>query len=226
MSSHARRKARGAGQRFAGRDDLEAAAHFVGDGVFFLEVPLPQRRQPVRAHAHLRKGRDLLGERDRVCARLALRHEAIGEAHAQRLFSAHRSAGENEIHRLRMPDQPRQPYGAEIDQRHAEAAAIDAEDRILGDHAQIGPQRKLHAAGHRKALHRGDHRFCQPQPARPHRRDRRMPAKLALLVGIARRHRLEVGAGAESAAGAGEHRDRRAFVGVEGEECIEQFSRG
>ena len=125
-----------------------------------------------------------------------------------------------------MPDQPRQPDGAEIDQRHAEAAAVDAEDRILGDHAHIGPQRQLHAAGHRKTFHRGDHRFCQPQPARPHRRDGRMAAELALLVGIARRHRLQVGAGAESAAGAGEHRDRRALVGIEGEECIEQFSRG
>jgi len=40
-------------------------------------------------------------------------------------------------------------------------------------------------------------------------------ADFAFLVGIAGRHRLEVGAGAEIAAGAGEHRDRRLGVGVE-----------
>src|ERR1035437_5887895 len=48
-----------------------------------------------------------------------------------------------------------------------------------------------------------------------HRRDRVMTADLTLLVGIARCHGLEVGAGAEGAAGAGEHRDRRLDVGIE-----------
>ena len=52
-------KARRARQRFARGDHLEPAAHFVGDGVLFLEVPLPQRRQPVGAQAVLREGRDL-----------------------------------------------------------------------------------------------------------------------------------------------------------------------
>ena len=226
MPSLARRKARGAGQRFAGCDHLEPAAHFIGDGVFLFEVPLPQRGEPVRAHAGLRKPRDVFGKRNGVRARLAFRHQTVGEAHAQRFFAADRAAGENEVHRLRMPDQPGKADGAEIDQRHAEAAAIDAEDRILGDHAQIGPQRQLHAAGHRKTFHRGDHRFGQPQPARPHRRDGRVAADLALLAGIACRHRLQIGAGAKISAGAGEHRDRRAVIGVEGEKRIEQFSRG
>ena len=47
-------------------------------------------------------------------------------------------------------------------------------------------------------------------------------ADLALLVAIARRHRLEVGAGAEITAGAGEHRDRGLVVGIEGEEGIDR----
>jgi len=51
-------------------------------------------------------------------------------------------------------------------------------------------------------------------------------ADFAFLVEIAGRHRLEVGAGAEIAAGAGEHRDRRLDVGVERQKRIEQFSRG
>mgnify|MGYP003693778177 CR=1 FL=1 len=53
-----------------------------------------------------------------------------------------------------------------------------------------------------------------------------MAADLALLVGIARRHRLEVGARAEIAAGAGEDRDRRRLVGIERQERIVELARG
>jgi len=49
---------------------------------------------------------------------------------------------------------------------------------------------------------------------------------LALLVGIARRHRLEVGARAKITAGAGEHRDRGGVIGVEGKKRVVEFSRG
>ena len=59
-----------------------------------------------------------------------------------------------------------------------------------------------------------------------HRRNRIVAADLALLVGIARCHRLEVGARAEIAAGAGEHRDRRRCVGIEREKGIVEFARG
>src|SRR5258708_7623284 len=52
-----------------------------------------------------------------------------------------------------------------------------------------------------------------------------MTAYLAFLVGIACRHRLELGAGAEITARAGEHRHRRLGVGIEGQERIEQLSR-
>jgi hypothetical protein len=50
-------------------------------------------------------------------------------------------------------------------------------------------------------------------------------ADLALLVGIAGGHRLEVGTGAEEAAGAGEHRDRGFRIGVEGDKRVVQFPR-
>jgi hypothetical protein len=102
----------------------------------------------------------------------------------------------------------------------------DPEGGVLGDHAHIGPQRELHAAGDRKSLDCGNHGFRQPQAARPHRRNRIVAADLALLVGIARCHRLEVGARAEIAAGAGEHRDRRRCVGIEREKGIVEFARG
>ena len=104
-------------------------------------------------------------------ARLAFGYETVGEAHAQRLRAADRTSGENEIDGLRMANQSRQPDGAEVDQRHAESAAEDAEGGVVGDHAHVGPQRQLHSAGHRKAFHRRDHGFGQAQAARPHRRD-------------------------------------------------------
>ena len=51
-----------------------------------------------------------------------------------------------------------------------------------------------------------------------------MAAKLPFFVGIACRHGLEVGAGAEITAGAGKHRNRRLGVGIEGQKRIEQLS--
>jgi hypothetical protein len=125
-----------------------------------------------------------------------------------------------------MANQSRQPDGAEIDQGNAKAAAEDAESGVFRDHPHVRPQCEFHAAGDSKSFDRGDHGFRQPQPARPHRRDRIMAADLALFVGIARRHRLEVGAGTEIAAGAGEHRHRGFLVGIEGAKDIVQFSRG
>src|SRR3984893_12694913 len=53
-----------------------------------------------------------------------------------------------------------------------------------------------------------------------------MAADLALLVGIARRHRLEIGAGTEIAAGPGKYRDRGLRIGIESQKRVEQFSRG
>ena len=100
-----------------------------------------------------------------------LGHQTVGKAHPQRLGAADRASGQNEVDRLRMTDQARQPDGAEIDQRHAEAAAEDAEGGVLGNDAHVGPQRQFHAAGHCKTLDRRDHGLRQPQPARSHRRD-------------------------------------------------------
>ena len=77
----------------------------------------------------------------------------------KRFGAADRAAGQDQVDRLGMADQPRQADGAEIDQRHAEAAAEDAEGGVLGDDAHVGPQRELHAAGDREAFDRGDHGF-------------------------------------------------------------------
>jgi hypothetical protein len=52
------------------------------------------------------------------------------------------------------------------------------------------------------------------------------PPSSRFFVGIARRHRLEVGARAKIAAGAGEHGDRCCFIGIERKEGVVQLPRG
>src|SRR6185437_1168339 len=118
-----------------------------------------------------------------------------------------------------------QADGAEIDEGHAEAAAEDAEGRILRNHAHVRPQRQLHAACDRKALDGGDDRLRQPQPARTHWRDGVVAADFALLLAIALCDRLQIRAGTEIAAGAGEDSDGSALVGVEREKGVVELSR-
>src|SRR6185437_4113988 len=64
------------------------------------------------------------------------------------------------------------------------------------------------------------------QPARAHRRDRVVATDLAPLLAVALGDGLQIRAGAERAARAGEHRNRGVRVGIEGEERIVQLARG
>ena len=67
------------------------------------------------------------------------------------------------------PIDPRQPHRPAVDQRHAPAAAEDAEHRVLLDDAQVAPQRQLQPAGDGVAGDRGDHRLAQQHPRGAHR---------------------------------------------------------
>ena len=94
---------------------------------------------------------------NRMGARFAFRHQSIGKTHPQRLGTIDRTSGENKINCLRMTDQPRQPDGPQVDQRHAKAAAKDPEYGVFGDDPHVRPQGQLHAAGHGETFNRGDH---------------------------------------------------------------------
>ena len=65
---------------------------------------------------------------------------------AQRLLGADRPAGEDQVHRRALADQPRQPHRAAVDQRHAPAAAEHAERRVRVGDPQVAPQRQLQPA--------------------------------------------------------------------------------
>jgi hypothetical protein len=108
-------------------------------------------------------------------------------------------------------DQPGQPDRAPVDQRHAPAPAEHAEHRVLGGHAQVAPQGQLQPAGDRMALDCGNDRLGQGHAGRSHR----TIAAFFDAVAPALRDGLEVGPGAEGAAGAGEYRDRLRVIDIE-----------
>ena len=68
-----------------------------------------------------------------------------------------RTPGQDEVHGPPVPDDAREADRAQVAERHAEAAAEDPEDRVLGGHPQVAPERQLDAPGHGVALDGGDH---------------------------------------------------------------------
>ena len=115
-----------------------------------------------------------------------------------------------------------QSHRAAVDQRHAPAPAEHAEHGVARRDAQVAPQRELEPARDREAFDRGDDRLREQHARRPHRSVAVGHAPVAAAVA----DRLEVGARAERAAGAGEHRDVVRVVGVEVAERIGEERRG
>ena len=120
-------------------------------------------------------------------------------------------------------DQPREPDGATVHQRHTPTAAVHAERRVVRRHPEVGPAREFQASCHRVALDGGDHRLGELQAGRTHRSERPddllrcdVEHRVAAAVG----DRREVGAGAERAVGAGQDGDRDRVVTVEVDEHV------
>ena len=91
--------------------------------------------------------------------RLARRDDAINETDTLRLLAQDAAARQDQIHRAAVANEARQPDRAEIEQRHAEAAAINAENRIARGDPEIAPQGQFEAAGNRGTLDRSDNRL-------------------------------------------------------------------
>jgi branched-chain amino acid transport system permease protein len=96
-------------------------------------------------------------------------HHAIGQPHGQRFVGSHRAAGQNQVERARQPDQPGQAHRAAVDQRHAPAPAIHAEDGRLFRDPQVTPKRELQAASNREPGDGRNHRFVEQQARGTHR---------------------------------------------------------
>ena len=120
------------------------------------------------------------------------------------------AAGEDQIEGVAVADQAREAERAAVDERHAPAPAVDAEDRVLRRHAQVAPQRELETARDGVPLDGGDHGLAEQQARRPHRAVAGLLDAIAAPLG----DRAQVGPRAEAAARAREHgdaerRDRR-----------------
>ncbi len=101
--------------------------------------------------------------------RFTHRHDTVGQAHLHCLIGTHRPTGQDQVHRSRVPDHPREPHGSAVDERHSPTPAEDTEDRVLFDDPQIGQQCQLQAAGDGIARDRGDEWFRQRHAAWAHR---------------------------------------------------------
>src|SRR5579875_45268 len=193
-----------------------------GERVGLGQALLLEHGQAILAQARLRQRGELTGHDASGAERLPGGHEPVDEADPLRLLGADRATGEDHVKRAATADQPRQPHRAPVDQRNAEAPAEDAEHGpALGD-PQIAPQRKLQSARDRVAGDRRDHGLGEPHPRRSHR-----PVAVTRdAVSVRAADGVQVGARAEGAARAPEHRNRRPPVGVERAERIGQRGRG
>ena len=123
----------------------------------------------VAAHAAGRERGDRARERLRLLAGAAGGDHAVGEAEREGLARVDRAAGEDQVEGPGEADQLRQADGAPVDQRHAPAAAEDAEDRAVSRDPQVAHERELEAARHRVALDRGDGGLGEGHAGRAHR---------------------------------------------------------
>ena len=184
-----------------------AAARLVACRRVDVEVPLLDRRQPVVAHAPLRQRGELAGE-------LATATANASPGSVTRLTRPIRSAsvpstpatGEQQVHRPAVADETGQVDRPAVDERHAEAPAVHAEDGV-GRRRHAGRTTAPAPARRR----RPDPRWrrspaCEGEPRRPHRARAVVGHRPTIAVG----ERLEVGAGAEVAARAGQHGDATA----------------
>src|SRR5580658_2151706 len=181
----------------------------------------------VGAGADLREARDLARQRLGLRARAAFGRHIFAEADAQAFLGRYFPPGEDDLERASLADDARQAHRAAVDQRHAPAPAIDAEICALRHDAEIAPEPELHAAGHGRALDRGDDGLVELEPRRAEGTPRNLGAVAArarhgdvelaqrILV-VERADIFEIPAGAERAARAIEDRDRCRLVGVEG----------
>ncbi|AHB08419.1 hypothetical protein U875_10590 [Pandoraea pnomenusa 3kgm] len=186
--------------------------------------PTARKPRDGRRAGPLRQRCELLRQRECPLARHAFRHQPVHQPDLERLLRAHGAACEDHVERAAHADQPRQTYGAAVDERYPETAAKDPECRGIVRDTQIAPQGQLEAARHGMAADRGNHGFVEVATREAHR---------AVATAIGRHHiaplgvveRREIGAGAERCALAAQHRDARIGVLLKCDQRVAQGGR-
>ncbi len=207
--------------RLAGCDGGDAEPELIQRRLLPAEVPLFDRRDPVAAQRRLGKPRQGVGKLARGRKRGTGLAHPIGQPDPLRLLAGNATPRQDQVHRPAVANQTRQPHGAEVHQRHAEAPAIDAEGRIARGDPHVAPQGQFEATSHGVAFDRRDHRLAELEAARPHRGI----AALDAVPSPSRRRFLEIESGAEGALRAGEDRNRQRVIRVEATEAFGQRAR-
>ena len=121
--------------------------------------------------------------------------ETVGKTDPFGLLARHAAAGQNHVHRPALTDQARQPDGAEIHERHAEAPAVHAEvasrAATLRSHHSASSRPPATAWPSTAAINR----LAEHEPRRPHR----PIAAFQAMAAMAGCRLLEIVAGAERA---------------------------
>jgi hypothetical protein len=119
-------------------------------------------------------------------------------------------------------DQPREPDRPEIYQRHAEPAAVNAEDGIARGHTKVAPQRQFQASRYGVTFHGCDYRFREKHARRTHRSVAFFGHAVAAALGDG----FQIRTGAKRSSGAGQHRDFQLLIPVEFMEDIRKLRSG
>src|SRR5260221_1742557 len=96
-------------------------------------------RAAIGAHTDLREARDLPCQLLRLCACAALGGEVFAQADGQALLRWHFPSRKDDLQCTTLADDPRQPHGSAVYQRHTPTAAIDPEVGFLRHHPEIAP---------------------------------------------------------------------------------------
>src|SRR5262245_15382705 len=130
-----------AGTRYAiGDQGFAAIVPFLNQRVAHTKPMAFDGRTPVCANAHLREAGNLLRQLLGLRSGAALGGDVFAQANAQTFLSRHFPSREDDLERPPLADDPRQPHGTSVDQRHTPAAAIDAEIGLVGHHPEVAPQ--------------------------------------------------------------------------------------
>lgn len=149
-----------------------------------------------------------------MLARRTVGNDFFARADAVSLVGGNLAAGEDDLERAPGADETRQTHGAAVEERHAPAAAVDAEISRFFHHADVAPKRDFETAGDRRAGNRRDHRLVEFEPCRPQRTARNRFPIIKRVVNFAQRRRiadqrsaiLEIPSGAERTSLSPEHR--------------------
>lgn len=161
MSASTRSKAAGALAGLSGTNYFETETGFMEQGIMLAQMPLLIRAQAIAAQTTLRKSGQFSGQFERCGQRSPGLAETVDETHAAGLFAGDTAAGEDQIHRMAVTDQPGQTHGATIYEGYPPTSTIDTKYRISSSYPKVTPDREFQPAGNGMTFYRRNNRLAE-----------------------------------------------------------------